>query len=455
MNEKTKKHNLVYLPGDGIGAEMAPGIRQVIQSLPDAINLHELDTPAELELYANDYRVQEKIAVLKGPLASSWKTNQKNLNAQVKRKIGVFTSIHPYIVNENPLFLVRDENSGIQSTLEHRQTEDVVQSLHFTSRANLERIIRVAFEFARLNKRKKVTCFTRSDMFKLSDTMLSHVFHDIGAEFPEIETRELLFDEGVGQLLADPSQFDVLVTPNSISDALIQILDYLSGSHHLSYGINLGQRLLLADPVHGSAPDINGQNLFKPQAMLFGLSDLLNFSGATQSASALREAMQRLTQVNLKGNAYFEALLRELAVQKQDLTPTQESQVLNYPVPHLPHKTDSRPHAVSIRELIGVDVFMHYNGMPLEELVISVKSALPKGVELQLITSRGQQIWPGKHTLESISDHIKCRFFKQNGSFFSQRVIIELLRSLNEQSLELLKTEHLFLFNEREGFLMN
>jgi isocitrate dehydrogenase len=210
----------------------------------------------------------------------------------------------------------------------------------------------------------------------------------------------------------------------------------------------------MADPVHGSAPDISGKNTYMPQAMLNGLYQLLTHIGALHSARTLQLALDQPNLEKLAGNTFLEELERQIEL-LAGIIADSPPVCLYYPMPIITGQGKLPTPTLSIRELIGVDVFIKYTNAPIEILAIEIRQLIPQGVELQLITSRGQQIWPGKHTLDGISDHIKCRFFKQNGAFFSQRVIIEILSKLNEHSVDILKTENLYLFNERAGFLMN
>ena len=165
-------------------------------------------------------------------------------------------SYHPYIDTRHPgmdVVIVRENEEDLYAGIEHRQTDEVYQCLKLISRPGSEKIVRYAFEYARRNNRKKVTCFTKDNIMKFTDGLFHKVFDEIGAEYPEFEKEHWIVDIGAAKLADTPEAFDVIVMPNLYGDILSDVAAQIAGSVGLAGSANIGDRCAMFEAIHGSA----------------------------------------------------------------------------------------------------------------------------------------------------------------------------------------------------------
>ena len=168
------------------------------------------------------------------------------------------------------LVIVRENEEDLYAGIEHQQTNDVVQCLKLISRPGSEKIVRYAFEYARRNNRKKVTCFTKDNIMKMTDGLFHKVFDEIGAEYPDIEKEHWIVDIGAAKMADTPEAFDVIVMPNLYGDILSDVAAQIAGSVGLAGSANIGDQCAMFEAIHGSAPRRAGQNLANPSGLLLG-----------------------------------------------------------------------------------------------------------------------------------------------------------------------------------------
>ncbi len=163
--------------------------------------------------------------------------------------------------------IVRENEEDVYGGIEHRQTNQVAQCLKLISRPGSKRIIRYAFEYARANKRKKVTCFTKDNIMKITDGLFHRTFNEIATEYPEIENEHWIVDIGAAKMADTPEAFDVIVMPNLYGDVLSDVAAQITGSVGLAGSANIGDHCSMFEAIHGSAPRRAGQNLANPSGL--------------------------------------------------------------------------------------------------------------------------------------------------------------------------------------------
>ena len=186
--------------------------------------------------------------------------------------------------------IVRENEEDLYAGIEHRQTDEVVQCLKLISRPGCEKIIRYAFEYARLYKRKKVSCFVKDNIMKLTDGLFHSIFKEIAAESPDIDTDSWIIDIGAARLADTPEMFDVIVTSNLYGDVLSDIAAQITGSVGLAGSSNIGEKCAMFEAIHGSAPDIAGKNIANPSGLLRGAVMMLNHIGQQDIAEKVINA---------------------------------------------------------------------------------------------------------------------------------------------------------------------
>jgi isocitrate dehydrogenase len=179
------------------------------------------------------------------------------------------------------IVIIRENEEDLYAGIEHQQTDEVVQCLKLISRPGCEKIIRYAFEYAKQQNRKKVTCFTKDNIMKQTDGLFHQVFDEIAKEYPQIENEHWIVDIGAAKVAESPERFDVIVMPNLYGDIISDIAAEITGSVGLGGSANIGEECAMFEAIHGTAPDIAGKNIANPSGLLQGAIMMLNHIGQT------------------------------------------------------------------------------------------------------------------------------------------------------------------------------
>lgn len=235
----------------------------------------------------------------KGPVTTPQGGGYKSLNVTVRKALGLFANVRPCaamapaIATRHPdmdVVIVRENEEDLYAGIEHRQTDEVYQCLKLISRPGCERIVRYAFDYARAHGRKKVTCFTKDNIMKLTDGLFHRVFDEIAADYPEINSDHMIVDIGAARLADTPTAFDVIVMPNLYGDILSDVAAQITGSVGLAPSANIGEHCAMFEAIHGSAPDIAGQDIANPSGLLLAGVMMLVHIGQRDVAEKLHNA---------------------------------------------------------------------------------------------------------------------------------------------------------------------
>lgn len=186
--------------------------------------------------------------------------------------------------------IIRENEEDLYAGIEHRQSDEVYQCLKLISRPGCEKIVRYAFEYARANGRHKVTCLTKDNIMKMTDGLFHQVFDEIAVEYPDLEHEHLIVDIGAARLADTLEAFDVLVLPNLYGDILSDVVAQLAGSVGLAGSANIGPSVAMFEAIHGTAPDIAGQNRANPSGLLLAGVMMLVHLGQTEVAACVHNA---------------------------------------------------------------------------------------------------------------------------------------------------------------------
>ncbi len=467
--------------GDGIGPEIMEATLKILEHAKaditiDVIQIGELIYKAGIssgiETRAWDILHKNKV-LLKAPITTPQGGGVKSLNVTLRKTLGLYANVRPciayspFIATHHPqmdVVIIRENEEDLYAGIEHQQTYDVVQCLKLISRPGCERIVRYAFEYARLNQRKKVTCFSKDNIMKLTDGLFHKIFNKISAEYPEIGADHFIIDIGTARLAVKPESFDVIVTLNLYGDIISDVAAEISGSVGLGGSANIGNNCAMFEAIHGSAPDIAGQGIANPSGLLLAAIMMLVHIHQPQAATAIHNAWLRtieegihtadiynpnISRERVGTQAFAEAVIQRLGQVPQHFTPihystnattlkTVLSQHVNLPV-------EARPE----RRLVGVDIFIFWEHQSAATLAETIQT-LPTPLKLRLITSRGTKIWPEGQAETLITDHWRCRF--QGSETITSHDIIELLQQLTLKGIEFIKIENLYYFGDEPGF---
>jgi isocitrate dehydrogenase len=362
---------------------------------------------------------------------------------------------------EMDVVIVRENEEDLYAGIEHQQTDEVVQCLKLISRPGCEKIVRYAFEYARQQKRKKVTCFTKDNIMKQTDGLFHQVFDEIAKEYPEIENEHWIIDIGAAKLADTPEAFDVVVMPNLYGDVLSDVAAQLTGSVGLAGSANIGEECAMFEAIHGSAPRRAGQNVANPSGLLQGAILMLNHIGQSEVAEKVQNAWLKTIEDGIHTyDIYKEGTSREkvsttgftaAVIANLGKTPSTLKGVSYSGADALKLPKYSRKPAAT-KELMGVDLFVHWRNSNADELATIVKQINLGDVELSMITNRGIKVWPDGFPETFCTDHWRCRFKPLQGASITRADILQLLQNALDRDIDVIKTENLYAFDGKPAF---
>src|SRR5712691_7963582 len=296
--------------GDGIGPEIMAATLHILKEAGAQLEIETIDIGEKVYLAGNSSGIEPSAwdslrrtkVFLKAPITTPQGGGYKSLNVTVRKTLGLYANVrpcvsyHPFVDTKHPnmdVVIVRENEEDLYAGIEHRQTEQVVQCLKLISRPGSEKIVRYAFEYARRNNRKKVTCFTKDNIMKITDGLFHRVFDEVAARYADIENEHWIVDIGAAKLADTPEAFDVLVMPNLYGDVLSDVAAQIAGSVGLAGSSNIGTSAAMFEAIHGSAPRRAGQNLANPSGLLLGGVMMLVHIGQEDIAERVHNAWLR------------------------------------------------------------------------------------------------------------------------------------------------------------------
>ena len=464
--------------GDGIGPEIMDATISVIMAAGAEIEIDEIEVGEKVYLAGNtsgianeSWEIIRKNKIfLKAPITTPQGGGYKSLNVTTRKFLGLYSnvrpcmSLHPFVSTKHPVMdivIIRENEEDLYAGIEHQQTDEVVQCLKLISRPGCEKIVRYAFEYAKQQNRKKVTCFTKDNIMKQTDGLFHQVFDEIAAEYPEIENEHWIIDIGAAKMADTPEIFDVIVMPNLYGDVLSDVAAQITGSVGLAGSANIGEECSMFEAIHGSAPRRAGQNVANPSGLLQGAVMMLNHIGQTEVAEKIQNAWLKTLE---DGIHTYDIFKEGISKQKVGTKEFAESVIANLgnnpsilkPVFYANNSALNLPKYIrkpaAKKELVGVDIFIHWNGTNPDELAEKVKKIEFNNIKLSMITNRGIKVWPDGFDETFCTDHWRCRFKPTEGNKINKTNIIELLLYAINENIDSIKTENLYSFNGKAGY---
>ena len=297
----------VLIPGDGIGREIAESVRAVSVALNTGIEWQECEAGAEYAEVSGELIAPGTLDAieacgwaLKGPTATPISKGFRSINVQLRQRFATYANLRP--VHTLPgvptrfenvdLVIVRENTEDLYKGIEYMLTDDIANGVKLITRPACEKICRFAFDYARKNGRKKVTAVHKANIMKLTDGLFLRTFREVAEDYPDIEANDCIIDALCMKLVQRPEQFDVLVAPNLYGDIISDLCAGLVGGLGFAPSANIGDKTRIYEAVHGSAPDIAGQDKANPSAILMAFAMMLNDLGMTDKADKLNAAIQ-------------------------------------------------------------------------------------------------------------------------------------------------------------------
>lgn len=300
------KHTITLVPGDGIGPEIVAATVRTIEATGVEIEwetqfggaqaLEKSGSTLPDELIESIKR--NKVA-LKGPMTTPVGKGFTSVNVGMRKALDLFANVRPIKALPNvecrypelDLVIMRENTESLYAGLEHVVVPGVVESLKIITEKASTRIARHSFEFARREGRKKATAMHKANIMKLSDGLFLDCFYNVAKDYPEIDADDKIIDNGCMQLVMRPSQFDVIVMENLYGDIVSDLCAGLIGGLGLAPGANIGEDAATFEAVHGSAPDIAGQGIANPTAIMLSGVMMLKHIGEPDAAKRMEQAI--------------------------------------------------------------------------------------------------------------------------------------------------------------------
>lgn len=329
-------HKITLINGDGIGPEITDSVVKIIDATGLKIDW-DLQT-AGADVIVSEGRplpkrvfesIKKNKVALKAPVTTPIGKGFRSVNVQLRKELDLYANLRPCKNLPNiktkfdnvDIVVVRENTEDLYAGIERQIDNDTAESIKIITRKASERISKFAFDYAVKNNRHEVCVVTKANIMKLSDGLFLECFRNISKDYPQIKTREILVDNLCMQLVQKPEQFDVLVLPNLYGDIVSDLCAGLIGGLGVAQGANIGLDCAVFEPVHGSAPDIKGQNKANPTALLLSAIEMLKYIGENDVAEQINKALFKtladgIFTLDIGGKAtnteFTEAIIRNL-----------------------------------------------------------------------------------------------------------------------------------------------
>ena len=481
MSQAVKtKTAITVAHGDGIGPEIMKATLHILQAAGAQLDIEEIEIGEKVYgrgvttgIEASSWESLRRTKVfLKAPITTPQGSGVKSLNVTTRKTLGLYSNIRPcvayapFVDTKHPtmdVVIIRENEEDLYAGIEHQQTDEVVQCLKLITRPGTEKIVRYAFEYARQHGRKKVTCFTKDNIMKLTDGLFHKVFDEIAAEYPDLENEHWIVDIGAAKLADSPEAFDVIVLPNLYGDILSDVAAQIAGSVGLAGSANIGDHCAMFEAIHGSAPRRAGQDVANPSGLILGAILMLVHIGQTDVATNVHNAWLKTLEDGIHTYDIFEdgvskqkvgtQAFAQAVVERLGQKPSQ-LKVVNYQTSDKPMQlTPPKKTVPAKKDLLGVDIFLHWHEGSADQLGDKLSKLLVDGLTLKMISNRGQKVWPNGAPETFCTDHWRCRFLSATpGSTITHQQILAQMAKVSEAGLDFIKTENLVAFNGERAY---
>ncbi len=468
--------------GDGIGPEIMEATLHVLNAAGAELEYDFVELGEQvfkrgimdgIEPKAWD-SIRKNRLLLKAPITTPQGGGYKSVNVTMRKAFGQFANVRPvrtfdgFVHSKHAnvdMVIVRENEESLYAGIEYRQTRDTCHAVKLISRTGAELIVRYAFEYARTNGRKKVTCLVKDNIMKITDGLFHNVFKMIGEEYPEIQKDSLIVDIGMARIADTPEKFDVVVTENLYGDIVSDIASQVAGSVGLAGSMNIGTGCAMFEAVHGSAPDIAGKGIANPSGLLNGAILMLYHIGQGECAAKIGNALLytlengehtgdivKPGQKALSTMEFANAVVRNLGKAPKNLTSFSSGSGKPVKLPRHEDTTQSS----RTKRLTGVDVFVDFDSSDIGELGAKLNQCSTGKLPLSSVSSRGMVMYDPKKPekrpeVDAVTDLWAVRFVGPEGGVGNED-IRAVLHNIEALGLDWVKVENLYTFDHVPGF---
>jgi isocitrate dehydrogenase len=406
---------------------------------------------------------------LKAPITTPQGGGFKSLNVTIRKTLGLFANVrpcvsyHPFVKTNHPgmdVVIVRENEEDVYAGIEYK----VTQCLKLISAPGCQKIMRFAFEYAKQNGRKKVTCFSKDNIMKMTDGLFHKTYDDVAKEYPDIQAEHYIVDIGMARLANTPERFDVIVTENLYGDILSDIAAEIAGSVGLAGTANIGENIAMFEAIHGSAPDIAGQNIGNPSGLMLSAVMMLVHIGQAEIGTRIHNAWLSCLEEGLHTKDIYTAGKSTSLLGTKEFARAVIERLGRHPTSMKPVKYNTltqgssadyyRPASKATqKKLVGLDLYLA-DWEKRTDLIASVCESAGKklGIPLTFVSNRGVKVWPEGAAETFCTDLYRCRFIMPNGAEISYEQIQALQKEVLAGGLTYSKLELLQDFDGVAGY---
>ncbi|HTX37010.1 MAG TPA: NADP-dependent isocitrate dehydrogenase [Bryobacteraceae bacterium] len=466
--------------GDGIGPEIMNATLQILEAAGAALAIETIEIGEKVYLRGNSAGIEPSSwesllrtkVFLKAPITTPQGGGFKSLNVTTRKTLGQYANVrpcvsyHPFIDTKHPnmdVVIVRENEEDLYAGIEYQLTPEVTTCIKVISRPGSEKIVRYAFEYARRHNRRKVTCFMKDNIMKMTDGLFHKVFDEIAAGYPDIQKEAWIVDIGAAKMADTPEAFDVIVMPNLYGDILSDVAAQIAGSVGLAGSANIGDKCAMFEAIHGSAPRRAGQNLANPSGLLLGAVLMLVHINQPEAAERVHNAWLRTIEDGIHTYDVFTEGVSTQKVGTKEFACAVVARLGQKPNTLKPvtyaHRVESAaaaeaaaPAGATHVETKGIDVFVYWPARNPNQLAEVMGKLAGEGLSLQMIDNRGVKVWPAGRAETFCTDSFRCRFMSENGA--AMPGLIALLGRVADAGIEIAATQTLRTFNGQPGFTL-
>lgn len=488
---KTKTITIAY--GDGIGPEIMEATVEILKEANADLNFNIIEVGKKI--YEKGFNsgltpsawesLEATRVLLKAPITTPQGGGYKSLNVTMRKKLGLFANVrpvasfYPSVASNFPkmdVVIVRENEEDLYAGIEHRQTDQTYQCLKLVTRAGCEKIIRYAFEYAIANGRKKISCFSKDNIMKMTDGLFHKVFDEIKVEYPQIETDHYIIDIGTARLAAKPQIFDVIVTMNLYGDIISDVAAEISGSVGLAGSANIGEGYAMFEAIHGSAPDIAGQDMANPTGLLQAACMMLVHIGQAEKANLIRDALYKTIEDGIHTADIYNEKNSKKKVGTKEFTKSVIANlgkkpatlaIANFNNKKATEKKSEISHKkLEEKKFIGFDLFIDWQ-KNFDDLIALLNKLENVNLEIKTISAKGLMLWPliDKHMMPNYVGGLTILRFIGKGitgkssneildknKEISKNDLIDILNLCEANKIDFVKYEGLYLFDGKPAF---
>jgi isocitrate dehydrogenase len=465
--------------GDGIGPEIMTASLQIIEAAGAALDIETIDVGEKVYLRGNTSGIEPSSwesllrtkVFYKAPITTPQGGGYKSLNVTTRKTLGQYANVrpcvsyHPFVDTKHPnmdIVVVRENEEDLYAGVEYQLSPEMTSAIKLISRPGTEKIVRYAFEYARRHNRKKVTCFTKDNILKMTDGLFHKIYDEISAEYPDIQREHWIVDIGAAKMADTPEAFDVIVMPNLYGDVLSDVAAQIAGSVGLAGSANIGDNCSMFEAIHGSAPRRAGQNLANPSGLLLGGVLMLVHINQADAAERVHNAWLRTIEDGIHTYDIFaEGVSKEkvgtkafasAVIARLGQKPNILKAVSYAKAPPLPAGGTVVKDVAASVELKGIDVIVRWPSRKPQDLAATVSRQEGNDLKLQMVDNRGVIVWPaGLAAAETFcTDNFRCRFFSDGTT--DPGKLIDLVKRISDNGVDVVMAVTLRTYDGREGY---